>query len=546
MLTKINPTARESSATSHPSSGPHDACSERPRVIVIGSALSSVHLRHMLAATNPSPVILSTLTAEIAPYTQTDSEDSLPELPLIGKLSHVLEAHHPVDLVLVSVPMAMWWILRQVAAHLDQVGVDWRFMPTLADQLAGRIKPILSHENRDDEPSEDEALISRSEHDRTPQMMTVRGQMPWDNDAARLLERRPKPLDATLIRRSLQGRCVLITGAGGSIGGELARMVSRFNPAKLVLVERSENALFEIDRDIATTFPNLARTAVLHDVTDAVGTYSIVRDHQPGVIFHAAAHKHVPMMEDHPAQAVENNFFGTRHIADAAAQAGVERFVMISTDKAVNPSSIMGATKRLAELYVQHLDARSGCVFSMVRFGNVLGSACSVLPIWTRQLAQGKPITVTHPEMHRYFMTIPEAAGLVLQSAAFAQGGEVFLLDMGQPLRILDLARRFLRTQGLEPNVDVPIRFTGARPGEKLHEQLAYEGEDMLPTPHESVHIWRTTQPGLKRVKQIIAVFDRLRIQDNPGVNPWHGVGREAIAASLRWAIPEMVQAAAG
>ncbi len=289
-------------------------------------------------------------------------------------------------------------------------------------------------------------------------------------------------------------------------------------------------------------------------MTDTPGTLKLVGHHQPHVVFHAAAHKHVPMMEDHPAQAVENNFFGTRSIADAAHQHGANRFVMISTDKAVNPSSVMGATKRLAELYIQHLNQSSGCVFAMVRFGNVLGSACSVLPIWARQLAQGGPITVTHPDMYRYFMTIPEAAGLVLQSATLSGasgGGEVFLLDMGQPIRICDLAHRFIQSHGLEPGVDIAIAFTGPRPGEKLFEELAYDSEEMLPTAHKSVRLWRTHAPDTNRMAQIIRAFDRLRAtgpQTNPthGDHHWQHTKPQAIVSALRLAVPEMVHAAAG
>jgi len=276
-------------------------------------------------------------------------------------------------------------------------------------------------------------------------------------------------------------------------------------------------------------------------------------------------------MEDHPAHAVENNFYGTRAIADAADACGAERFVMISTDKAVNPSSVMGATKRLAELYVQDLSARSGTVFAAVRFGNVLGSACSVLPIWADQVAHGGPVTVTHPDMTRYFMTIPEAAGLVLQAAALSiadrqlpspeEGGgvasidnrqspigdaSVFLLDMGEPVRIVDLARRVVRAQGLEPDVDVRIAFTGVRPGEKLFESLAYDTEDMAPTAHEAIHIWRTARPDAAQMQRIVTTFDRLRYKADDPAHPWRDVPRNTIVSALHAAIPEMVTAAAG
>ncbi|MEX0776497.1 MAG: polysaccharide biosynthesis protein [Phycisphaeraceae bacterium] len=375
---------------------------------------------------------------------------------------------------------------------------------------------------------------------------------PWALDPVQLLGRTPHPLDESAICRTVSDRVVLITGAGGSIGSELARIVCRFGPSRLVLVERSENALFEIDREIARRFPDQPRAAVLHDVTDAPRTLGVITAQKPAVIFHAAAHKHVPMMEDHPAQAVENNFYGTRSLADAAAAAGcVDRFVMISTDKAVRPSSVMGASKRLAELYIQYLNSRSDTIFSMVRFGNVLGSACSVIPIWTDQLAHGGPITVTHPDMQRYFMTIPEAAGLVVQSAAFAgaaplergcAGGEVFLLDMGQPIRILDLAKRFVRRNGLEPGRDIQIKITGIRPGEKLFEELAYDSEAMLPTPHPSVRLWRTTPPAPGRMRQIIEAFDELRgSSDGLSRHLWQHATRQAILSALKWAVPEMV-----
>jgi len=431
--------------------------------------------------------------------------------------------------VLLALPVAM----RQLAADLAAALPQSRWLPPIADQLAGRITWTAGTG-----PS--------------PGAISL--------DPSQLLDREPHHLDRPAIAGVLTGKTVLITGAGGSIGSELARLVAGFSPAKLILVERGENALFEIDREIARTFPALARSAILHDVTNAPGTRWVLGEHRPQVIFHAAAHKHVPMMEDHPAQAVENNFYGTRSIADAAQAAGVERFVMISTDKAVNPTSVMGATKRLAELYVQHLAASSPTLFCMVRFGNVLGSACSVLPIWSQQLAAGGPLTVTHPDMTRYFMTIPEAAGLVLQSAALTQGGEVFLLDMGQPIRIVDLAQRFVRAHGLEPARDVDIQFTGIRPGEKLFEELAYDGEDMIPTPHESVRIWRTQPPGARRMKAIIARFDAMRegtrrpprsrsargalSADLPPASTWQHATRQAILAALHDAIPEMRPAA--
>lgn len=498
----------------------HAAALDRAPTLLVGTPLSVQELHHTLGTVDPPPVIVGCILVGAC---DKNGDHPMP-LPVLGTAQEmiILTQHHRIERVLLSLPAAMGTLTRQLAEELDRLRIVWRIMPTLADQMAGRLGPLAG-----------------------PRV---------ELDTHILINRQPRPLDEAAIRQTLTDRCVLITGAGGSIGSQLARMVSRFDPCKLVLVDRSENGLFEIDREIARVHPDLPRTSILHDVTDAARTMGVVSKHKPRIIFHAAAHKHVPMMEDHPAQAVENNFFGTRSIADAAASAGVERFVMISTDKAVNPSSVMGATKRLAELYIQHLNARSDCAFSMVRFGNVLESACSVIPIWNQQLARGGPITVTHPRMHRYFMTIPEAAGLVLQSAALSnttggEGGEVFLLDMGQPIRILDLARRFIRSHGLEPGLDVAIRFTGPRPGEKLFEELAYDDEDMIPTRHESIRIWRTGVPDPQRMNQMLTTFDRLRAKGNsPELNGDHqqDAHRQHVIAALRAAVPEMVRAAAG
>lgn len=351
-----------------------------------------------------------------------------------------------------------------------------------------------------------------------------------DLDPEALIGRGGAALDASAIaraRRALTGKRALITGAGGSIGSELARIVAGFQPESIILMERSENALFEIDRQLAARFPRVPRKAMLHDVVEHESTAAWLQRLRPQVVFHAAAHKHVTLMEDHPSHAVNNNFFGTRSIADASADCGAERFVMISTDKAVNPRSVMGATKRFAELYVRSLNGRSGGMRScMVRFGNVLGSACSVIPIWTRQLAEGGPITVTHPEMTRYFMTIREAASLVIQAGALteqeAAGASVFVLDMGEPIRIVELAERFVRLHGMEPRFapDAPgpnenavagapmidVVFTGARPGEKLNEELAHASESLRPTPAAGVMAWAADPSEIlpRRMAQLV------------------------------------------
>ncbi|MDF1563923.1 MAG: nucleoside-diphosphate sugar epimerase/dehydratase [Deltaproteobacteria bacterium] len=308
-----------------------------------------------------------------------------------------------------------------------------------------------------------------------------------------LLGREPVDLDLSSISAVIEGRVVMVTGAGGSIGSELCRQVARFAPSRLLLVEQAENALFNIHREL------IAESAVevvpiIADVIDAARMKRVFEEHSPGLVFHAAAHKHVPMMEWNPGEAVKNNLGGTRCVADLADAYGVGTFVLVSTDKAVNPTSVMGATKRAAELYVQCLARRSSTHFVAVRFGNVLGSAGSVIPIFKEQIAAGGPVTVTHPEMMRYFMTIPEACQLILQAGAMGEGGEIFILDMGEPVKIVDVARDLITLSGLTPGEDIEIAFTGMRPGEKLFEELSVDEEQAEKTRHPKIFIGRTRE----------------------------------------------------
>ncbi len=306
-----------------------------------------------------------------------------------------------------------------------------------------------------------------------------------------LLGREPVNLDEGVVGSTIRSRVVLVTGAGGSIGSELCRQICRFGPARLILVERFENALFEIHRELAQEFPQVPIDPRIADVCDLPRMAQLFEIGKPELVVHAAAHKHVPMMEWNPGEAVKNNVGGTRAVADLADRFGVERFVLVSTDKAVNPSSVMGATKRVAEIYLQALSQRSKTRFVTVRFGNVLGSAGSVIPIFREQIAKGGPITVTHPDMTRYFMTIPEASQLVLQAGAMGLGGEIFILDMGDPVRIIDLARDLITLSGLRPMEDIEIRISGVRPGEKLVEELATDAEHADKTKHPKVFIGR-------------------------------------------------------
>ena len=393
-------------------------------------------------------------------------------------------------------------------------------------------------------------------------------------DLGGLIGRRPYEMDVEAVAKVITGKRVLITGAGGSIGSELAKVAAGLEPELLVLMERSENALFEIDRQIARHFPRVERRAVMHDVVDAEATMRACVRIRPHAVFHAAAHKHVPLMEDHPAHAVSNNVFGTKSIADASVEAGAERFVLISSDKAVNPTSVMGATKRLAEMYVRGVGDRGAAGshstrMSMVRFGNVLGSSASVLTIWAQQVAEGGPITITDPRMTRYFMTIPEAATLVVESTtldpavpATAAGAAsappapgVFVLDMGEAIRIVDLACRFARAHGLEPRLcfddesavgpagdrrgtqggtrSIDVVTTGIRPGEKLHEELAYAAEQLLPTPHPGIRAWGG--PGFCEqskgdLARMVADLHAARFSQDPA----------AVIRAIRAHVPEM------
>ncbi len=346
-----------------------------------------------------------------------------------------------------------------------------------------------------------------------------------------LLGREAIKLDTEDIAHFIADRAVLITGAGGSIGSEMCRQVCVFKPARLILLEQAENGLFDIGNELRRSFPAIPVAEVICDIVDRDRVTSVFKIHRPDVVIHAAAHKHVPLMELNPCEAVKNNIFGTKNVADACCATGVKEFVMISTDKAVNPSSIMGCTKRVAEIYTQSLNGSNGCItnFKAVRFGNVLGSAGSVVPTFERQIRQGGPITITHPDMTRYFMTIPEASQLVLQAAATGQGGQIFLLDMGEPVKIVDLARDMITLSGLRVGEDIDIVFTGCRPGEKLFEELRTAGEDMEPTVHPKVKVWKHRKVEWDKIQEALAEFSRLATCTD----------RDRIVAALQLLVPE-------
>lgn len=308
-------------------------------------------------------------------------------------------------------------------------------------------------------------------------------------DVQDLLSRVPVDLDHGLVRESLHGKVVMVTGAAGSIGSELCRQIARFEPAALIAFDIAETPLFHLEREMRADFAGMAFHGEIGSIQNPRRIRSVLGTYAPSIIYHAAAYKHVPIMESSVLEAVANNVFGTRNVAMAAAEYGVEEFVLISSDKAVRPTSVMGATKRLCELLIRALP-QSGTRYVAVRFGNVLGSNGSVIPVFKQQVAAGGPVTVTHPEMRRYFMTIPEAAQLVLQASAMGRGGEIFVLDMGQQVKIVDIARKLILLSGRVPDVEIKIEFTGTRPGEKLYEELNLDDEETMPTGHRKIKIF--------------------------------------------------------
>lgn len=367
---------------------------------------------------------------------------------------HQMIREHQVSCVMIAIPRAKGKLVEKIIAECRECKVDFKILPPIGE------------------------LINKQ-----ASLSQVRKLRVED-----LLERTPVALDADQIRSRIAGKILLVTGAGGSIGSELVRQAAALGPRQLVLLDRSENDLFKLGHELSRQFPHINYVPVVGDIQDVALLRDVFATHRPQSVFHAAAYKHVPMMERNCFQAITNNIFGTYNVALMARQYRVEDFVLISSDKAVNPTNIMGVTKRVAELIMQGLQD-TGTRFMAVRFGNVLGSNGSAVPLFEQQIAAGGPVTVTHPDARRYFMTIPEAVQLVLQASSMGQGGEIFVLDMGEPVRIVDLVRNLIRLSGLEPDRDIKIEFVGLRPGEKLFEELKLEGEDIGPTTHEKIRV---------------------------------------------------------
>ena len=417
----------------------------------------------------------------MAPFGFLDDDASLHGkrilgLPVLGYTSDMVDIAKAasLDLVVIATPSAPGSFIRKIVQLAREAGVEARTVPGLDDLLSGRVS-----------------------------IAALRQVQIGD-----LLRREPVEVDLQGLKTMAAGRTILITGAGGSIGSELCRQIATLDPGHIILLGHGENSIFEIHAELRDRFPDVRTVPIIADVKDADRIHRVFHDWRPFAVFHAAAHKHVPLMEDNVIEAVLNNVVGTRNVVTSALDAGVQHFVLVSTDKAVRPANIMGATKRVAEMIVCHAAHTHQVHFMAVRFGNVLGSRGSVVPTFMRQIRNGGPITLTHPDMRRYFMTIPEATRLVLQAGAIGTGGEVFCLDMGEPVRIYDLALDLIRLSGLTEGEDIEIVFNGVRPGEKLYEELFFSGDEVLKTSHPKIMKARYDPPDLRVYMQIVQLIE--------------------------------------
>ncbi|KAF0220648.1 MAG: polysaccharide biosynthesis protein [Geobacteraceae bacterium] len=411
----------------------------------------------------------------------------LHRIPVLGDVGHLkgLVRKYRIEEIIVAIPSAQGKMLRRIIGCCEKAKVHVKTLPCISDIIDGKIS------------------VSQIK----------------DVDIEDLLGREAVVLDEKGISRYLTGKKILITGAAGSIGSEICRQVARFNPAKIILFDSAETPLFYVEKELVDKYPELPLIPVIGDIRNSARVEMVFDQFMPEVVFHAAAYKHVPMMEYNPVEAVANNIGGTRTLADAAHRFGVRNFVMISTDKAVNPTNVMGASKRAAEIYVQALAQKSATKFTTVRFGNVLGSNGSVIPIFKEQISHGGPVTVTDPHIMRYFMTIPEAVQLVLQAGCIGNGGEIFVLDMGEPMRIVDLAEELIRLSGLVPYEDIDIVFSGLRPGEKLFEELLIQGEGIKPTSHEKIKIAAAVPSNLESVSAVLDdLYEKADVSDIEGL----------------------------
>ncbi len=447
---------------------------DRKRVLIIGGGdAGAIIIKEMLAH--------SELKSKPVAIIDDDAEKigrKINGVPIIGNRDKIIEtvSKKSVDEIIIAIHSASRKDISEIYNLCAEADVKVKILPSVSQLI-------------------DETVV----------MQKVR-----DVDIEDLLGRDPVKLDLEEISSYLKEKVVLVTGGGGSIGSELCRQIASYGPAQLVLLDNYENNLYDIQNELLHAYPGLRLSAVIANIREKSRMENVFAQYMPEVVFHAAAHKHVPLMEANPTEAIKNNVFGTLNVAECADKYRAKKFVLISTDKAVNPTNIMGATKRIAELVIQAMGRHSKTEFAAVRFGNVLGSNGSVIPLFRKQIEQGGPVTVTHPEVIRYFMTIPEAVQLVIQAGAMAKNGDIFVLDMGQPVKICDLARKLIKLSGFEPDEDIKIEFTGLRPGEKLYEELLMAEEGLMATRNDKIFIAHPVSTDLAVLKRELEILKEI------------------------------------
>lgn len=443
----------------------------KKRTLIIGAGSAGMQVARQLKYSNECNLIPTSFIDDDKQKHQLEIL-GLPILGGINKLQEVVESHM-IENIIIAIPSLNKKELNAIYEECKKTNVNTQMIPMFEDLVTGKVS-----------------------------VNEIRNVQPGD-----LLGRDPVELDTNSIAQYVTNSIVLVTGAGGSIGSEICRQICQFSPLKLILVGHGENSIYSIDMELKSVLDQKVEIITeIADITDRNKIFSILKEYKPRVVFHAAAHKHVPLMERNPEEAIKNNILGTKNVAEASGENEVETFVMISTDKAVNPTSVMGATKRIAEMIIQDLDRRSFTRFVAVRFGNVLGSRGSVIPLFKEQILKGGPLTVTHPEMTRYFMTIPEASRLVLQAGALAKGGEIFVLDMGEPVRIVDLAKNLIRLSGYSED-EIGITFTGIRPGEKLYEEILDKNEIQDYQVHPKIFVGKSVEIDYTNIEILLETY---------------------------------------
>ena len=448
------------------------------RTLIVGAGAAGTMVARQLLK-NPAENLLPVGYVDDDPKKQQLDFFDLPVIGTINDIQEVVKLKK-IELIVIAIPSLSKNKLNQIVKECSRTKAKVQIMPKIEDIMTGKV----SVSNFRDVQVED------------------------------LLGREPVQLDMRSISEKLEGKTILVTGAGGSIGSEICRQVSMFHPKKLLLLGHGENSIYQIDMELQNKYKKqFSIVPIIADIQDKDRIFEVMAEHRPQVVYHAAAHKHVPLMEYNPKEAVKNNIFGTKNVAEAAGIFGVDTFVLVSTDKAVNPTNVMGATKRCAELVIQEMDKQYETKYVAVRFGNVLGSRGSVIPLFKKQIQNGGPVTVTHPEMTRYFMTIPEASRLVIQAGALAKGGEIFVLDMGEPVKIVDLAKNLIKLSGYTEE-EIEIKFTGIRPGEKMFEELLNENEVYPEQVFPKIHIGKAKLVGEDKLHWLIDNFDNLAVNE--------------------------------